>query len=1106
MSPALRPLPTLLLTALLLAAALPPVFAGKQGRVPLESLQTPLYTVDGDGFVGHNGTKYSNRPLYCNHIYAIVLAGDKPLCQVGNMSHILGDLMFALVRDGKGKWLQDASDLTSTYRPGRMEWTVKDASWGNTSVTVEAVPAANGTGMAEHVRVDGAQPGDKLVWASGAARTEKASILWAYDMISQKPKYLYRGFVPDDCTGDKAAANGSSWTLQAGDPQAPLATGTCSAPTQATVADSGAWMDPTALTASPGGAAPLVCGSIDVDSGKDIYWSLLGPDTDLKQSPADTFAAGMQREKGIQHSVVIDTPDPWLNAGMGACTNVVDACFREGIYSHSGMRWSTPLLGWRTIFGGTVVGSHDDVKTEAKLAIPHQIGLNGPVPPGMTEAHADPAIGLTSQAPDSRMFGKGRVDFHQPHHYDMQSQFFDQIQHAWRATGDPELEKLLKPSLDLDCEYIKDCFDPEGLGIYESYANTWPTDDQWYNGGGTSEETAYAYRAEKTALQLDERAGDRAGAKLHRQALERIHDGFFNLLWNPAKGYPGAYREQYGLKRLHESGWLYAIFCPIDAGLLTTEQEAQALYYTEFALERDKMPYGGEQCWPSNWVPSIWSVREMWSGDDYQLALAYAQAGLPDDGWKVFRGMFPQQMLFGNVPGDMGHPAGGTDFNDCNSMFARYVVEGMFGYVPNYPDNLVTFTPQFPSDWDHASLKTPDFSLAYKRDGTTTTCQVTLAHAAPLHVELPVSSKGVQAVTVDGKPAKWKVTPGFGRSLVNLDLPSTSAAEIVVTTDDALKTYPAVQLAVNSGEPAKLQADDGTIVDFHDPQGVLSHGKIADGAVTGVWTTNAGDHEVFALTKVGATKQWRIFKIHVTDVKADQMLTDKTNIDVRATAQWTPVDMKDLFNGDIREIYHQDYVSPRPNTCSLRIGIDGYSSWQNYKGGHGPKIDLNNAASLLDPSGRLLAGKGVPFDFSADPKNIAFTSRWDNWPKTVDVPVNQKGDAVWFLLCGTTNPMEVRIPNAELRMTYADGVVEKLEITPPFNFWTLCPFAGNDYDYQRDGFSLPKVPPTTVQLGANCRAVLLGWHLRPGVALRSVTLETLSTEVVVGLMGVTVMH
>ena len=40
------------------------------------------------------------------------------------------------------------------------------------------------------------------------------------------------------------------------------------------------------------------------------------------------------------------------------------------------------------------------------------------------------------------MFGKGRIDLNHPHHYDMQSQFFDQIEHAWRWTGDPRIGKV----------------------------------------------------------------------------------------------------------------------------------------------------------------------------------------------------------------------------------------------------------------------------------------------------------------------------------------------------------------------------------------------------------------------------------------------------------------------------------------------------------------------------------------------------------------------------------------------------------------------------------------------------------------------------------------
>jgi len=441
-------------------------------------------------------------------------------------------------------------------------------------------------------------------------------------------------------------------------------------------------------------------------------------------------------------------------------------------------------------------------------------------------------------------------------------------------------------------------------------------------------------------------------------------------------------------------------------------------------------------------------------------------------------------------------------------MFARSVVEGLFGYTPDYPNGTVKVAPQFPSDWDHASITTPDMSIAYHRSSAVTDCKVTLVHAAALDVELPISTDGVQAVTVDGTPVKWELTPGFGRSVVKIALPSASSASIEVTCRDALKTYPAVVLAGNTGDPVTLQAENGQVVDFHDPQGVLEKAKVDQGTIAGLLTANAGDHVVFGLAQVGEARQWRMFKIHVTDVKTDQALAAKTEVEAPGNARWDEVDLQAALNGDIRAIYQQQYLSPRPNTCSLRLATDGYATWQmvlakNYQA---PVIDLANVPKLTDGSGHLVTGKGVPFLWPGGKNNIAFTSSWDNWPRQIEVPVHKTGDAVWFLLCGTTNPMQVRIANAELRMKYADGVVEKLEIVPPFNFWTLCPIDGIDYDYARDGFALPKVPPTTVQLGKNCRGIVLCWHLRPGVALESVTLETLSQEVVMGLMGVTVMN
>jgi len=1083
--------------------------AGTYGRVDMSTLRTPLYTVENGAFARRNGDRYCNRPLYCHNSQAIVLAGDRPFLLLGNLSQIAGCLMVALVRGGKGKWLHQCSGIVSRYVPGHMEWVIEDSSLGATSIEFQVTPLAKGTGSAARLRVKNAQPGDQLIWASGAATQESQSVLWKYDVTTAgREEQLKRSFIPENCRGNQVSVEGSDWVVvsPAGSDKGSMR-GRCSAPSRMTVADASAGGDPVALASSAAAGLPILCG-VAPAGGEDVYWVMQAV---TKRAPADVaslsggaaaFAAGIQRVEEIRKQVVVETPDPWLDIGVAASCIAVDATFRDSMYTHAGMRWGVPLIGWRTQFGAISYGWHDNVKAEAKLCIAKQVTQSD-----RTEAKADPKAGLSSQAPESRMFGKGRVNIYHPYHYDMQSQFFDQVLHDWRWAMDAELEKILRPALELHLEYIKDCYDPAGLGIYESYCNTWPTDGQWYNGGGTAEETAYAYRGHKAALDLARRAGDESAVRRHREMLAKLSKAFFDLLWVPGKGHVGAYREQGGLKRLHESSWLYSIFCPIDAGMLTPEQSVQALHYTEWALERVKPPYGGEQCWPSNWVPSIWSVREMWPGDTYHLALAYFQTGLGAEGWSLLRGTFPQQMFFGAVPGDLGHPAGATDFNDCFSMFCRAVVEGLFGYSPDLPNNIVRVTPQFPAEWDHASIRTPDFSLKFQRTGNSASYRVELAGALPIDVSLPVRAGKIAGVTLNGQPVKWETRAGFGESVVVVRVPAARSASIEAIWRDPLPVAPAVAIEGDSGDAVTLAAEGAVITAFEDPQGVLAGAKIAGGKIGATLTRNAGHHLVLATVRTGETEQRRLFKIKVTDAASDAALAAKTNPAIPQGAVWNCVDMGKSFNGDIRTIFQQQYLSPRPNTCSLRLAVDGYLMWQSVLDAKAkpPEIDLAGVRKLLGSGGRIATPQGVPFRWNGD-RNIAFTSRWDNWPRQVSVPVGQAGDAVWFLVCGSTNPMQVRIANAELRMEYADGVVEKLELTPPFNFWMLSPYNGVDYNYQRDAFSLPKTPPATVQLGENCRAVVLNWRLRPGAVLKSVTLETLSEEVVIGLMGVTVMN
>jgi hypothetical protein len=63
-----------------------------------------------------------------------------------------------------------------------------------------------------------------------------------------------------------------------------------------------------------------------------------------------------------------------------------------------------------------------------------------------------------------------------------------------------------------------------------------------------------------------------------------------------------------------------------------------------------------------------------------------------------------------------------------------------------------------------------------------------------------------------------------------------------------------------------------------------------------------------------------------------------------------------------------------------------------------------------------------------------------------------------------------------------------------------------DRNYIRNGALRYIAEGPSVQFGNNCRAMVLSWKLRPAMKLETVTLETLSQDVVIGLMGVSLMN
>jgi len=1083
-------------------------------RGNLRNPQVLRYAVRDGAIIGENGAFYNNRPLYCPHLDAAVLGGDRPVLRFLEAGQVYGTFSAALVHDGQAKWFQDYNDVTLEYRCGHITWRLKDSSMPGVTAVLDAVPIQAAVGFAVKLRVEGALENDRVIWAFGGAHAERRA-MWAFDptllpafvaWTHTLSTVLSRGVETSKCRDNQIRVVGARFRLTPPG-GGKLVVGGASPSGTITIADGLAFANPLAFAASKAKDLPMVAGSVPLSAAQpEIVWvfeSLEDAKASASQrllAPEQAFDDGLKYMEGIGQRVVVNTPDSYLDAAVNAVSHAEDAVFYPPVFRQGCMAWNIPFPGQRTLYGATAFGWHDRVLAEAQYYIASQVKHST-----KHDADPDPGLRLCLQSEKSRFYGTGKIT-KDSYFYDFQSQFFDQLAHAWRWTGDPRLENVLRGALELHAQWMKDCFDPNGDGLYESYLNTWPTDSVWYNGGGSVEESAYAYTAHRTLADMALRAGDSASAKRHSQVAEHIRQALFDKLWLKDKGHFGAYVEQGGHERVHEDAWLYSQFLPIDAGLTSPDDSLQALYYAEWGLQNTQLKFGGRLVWTSNWVPSHWSVRELYYGDNYHLALAYFQAGLPDEGWEILRGTALTSAFAGVVPGNQGQPEGGTDFNELFSMFCRVVVEGLFGFSPDYPSGVVHLRPGFPAYWRESSIRTPDFSLAYQQEGDNDRYDLHMQRAAAVDFLLPVRAAAVRRVTIDGNEVPWEANVGFYSPFVRVKTARTQNARLVIELSQRLPPVGPVAVAGKLGDPVRLGIQRGAIEEVNDLQGALLAPQRSSQMIQGR-LAKSGRYLVLAKVREGELDHWQVFKLDVADPEGEAQGLAHTLREPSPNANWKCLDLSPYYNGDIRTIYKQKYMSPRPNTVSARIGVDGYSPWTfNYWKLEPPEIDLGYVSKLLDAEGRILTPQHVPFSRFATERNVAFTSLWDNWPRSLTIPVNQTSEAVWLLLAGTTNPMQTRIANAEVRFRYADGMVERMSLVPPENFWTLCPLGGRDYNYERDAFALPKIPPLTVQLGENCRAILLSWKLRPHAELADITLETLSQEVVIGVMGVSLME
>ncbi|MBQ0019655.1 MAG: DUF4450 domain-containing protein, partial [Bacteroidales bacterium] len=218
--------------------------------------------------------------------------------------------------------------------------------------------------------------------------------------------------------------------------------------------------------------------------------------------------------------------------------------------------------------------------------------------------------------------------------------------------------------------------------------------------------------------------------------------------------------------------------------------------------------------------------------------------------------------------------------------------------------------------------------------------------------------------------------------------------------------------------------------------------------------------------------------------------------------------------------FNNEYLSPRPTSTSLEIPTQGVGEWCH----PAFKPEINDSVFRAMARDNIFVVDGIRFITPQTGRNIVYTSLWDNYPASVTVPIKaQKASAAYLLMTGSTNHMQTHIDNALIIATYSDNTTDTLHLLPPFNW---CPIE-QDYYVDHMAFETVQKRPVRIALGTGDvsddlgvtmrisptevygreikggGAQMLRMPLNSNKKVKTITLTTLSNDVVIGIMGIT---
>ncbi len=1036
--------------------------------------RTLQYYPEGDDFVCINGKNRFTRALYGSWSPFRLETSDRPVFAAydkRNSKHI----RFLLQGRGLSVALDSIEFCEARYTAGRRTYLLKDAALGKgtLSVSVLAFPDADGA-----------------VWKFSAKDL-------AEDMV-------LRCFI-SEIRAKKLSRNG----------------------------DMGA--DPPGCFEAP--EKPQKQKEYDLPLTDEVY--LVLENLDLKLVSLDEGRRLYQRaedaRKALASRVRFTTPDPYFNTLGGALAVAADGIWDGQVWLHGAVGWRMPLSGWRAAYTGDALGWHDRARKHFDAYAASQVT---DVPNAIPHPAQDSALHLarsvkkwgTPQYSNGYICRNPRRN-NQMHHYDMNLCYIDELLWHFNWTGDLDYARQMWLVITRHLAWEKLNYDPDNDGLYDAYACIWASDALYYNSGAVTHSSAYNYRANKMAAEIAGKIGE--DAEPYQKEADRILKAMNKRLWLADKGHWAEFQDFMGHKRLHESAGVWTIYHALDSETADPFQAYQATRYVDTQIPH--IPVAGKglkdegyaTISTTNWLPYSWSINNVAFAEVMHTALAYFQAGRADEGYKLLKSSVLDGMYLGDSPGNFGQisfydAARGEcyrDFGDPVGVASRVLIQGVYGILPDAMNGRLLIRPGFPSDWDKASLKTPDVSYSFLREKDTDTYQICQRFGKPLEIGLQVKAirEQVASVEVNGKKTVWSfVEAASGHPELLVKVPDVKNAEVIIRWKGKfLQTLAAEELEVDAGGQILLRAPQGVeLCEVYDPQHLLVSTKVERNSYNTNIKKGEGHHTFFVRTRQGNMNWWQPVNVFIRSLPAAAR-EDFAGVDSSACRM---VNMDQYLNDSVTSIFREQYFSPRSPYTTLQLPVQGIGEWCHPL--LSASIDDSGLRNLVR-NNRFDTSLGVPFRLMKKGNNIAFTSLWDNYPNSICIPLAGKASHAYLLLAGSTNHMQCHIANGVLKVRYSDGTSTEMTLTNPDNW---CPI---EQDFYVDGkaFVLSEPRPYRLHLktgkvsrdlgkelgitGVYGReieggaGVLLDMPLDAEKTLESLTLETVANDVVIGLMGIT---